>query len=222
MEHSPLREKILAALSKARAEGVTNDEELAQAVTSALKPPTPASDLDEYLEVHRGRVLAAMKGFLRVCRSGGMEKAEADTIMAGVDSAVDLGYFDNPVSYLPMESAPTDGTMVRLLANHPHATTRDGAETFWTIGFKTDRGWMAAGWDWCADEFISCEPIVLGWLPMEPAYGLTHRLFNDKDPRDFIPDQIKDRNGQVALSLCAVCNRAEAELVEPCIVGRME
>lgn len=219
MEHNPLREKILAALAEARASGVTDDAELAQAVTSALNPPPPTTDINSYLALHRGRALNAIRGFLRVCESGGMDRSEATTVKANVETAVDLGYFDNPVTYLPMEDAPEDGTMVRLLASHPHATTRDDSKAFWTIGLHTDEGWQAAGWDWSHDTFISCKPIPLGWLPMEPAYGLYHRLFNDKDPKELVPDQIKDRNGQVALSLCAVCDRAEAELSFPCIVN---
>ncbi len=222
MEHNPLREKILAALAEARASGITDDAELAQAVTSALNPPPPTMDIDSYLALHRGRALNAMRGFIRVCESGGMERSEATTVMANVETAVDLGYFDNPVTYLPMEDAPKDGTMVRLLASHPHFTTEDDSKAFWTMGFNTDQGWKAVGWDWDIDEFVTCQPILLGWLPMEAIYGTHHRLFSGRDPGDYVPDQIKDRNGQVALSLCAVCDRAEAELSFPCIVSRQK
>ena len=41
-----------------------------------------------------------------------------------------------------------------------------------------------------------------------------HRLFKTGD-RD-APEEIKDRNGHVALSLCRKCGKAEIELTAPC------
>ena len=43
-----------------------------------------------------------------------------------------------------------------------------------------------------------------------------HVLWCDGD--EDIPDQIKDRNGQVILDLCKNCGRGEVELEEPCSV----
>lgn len=53
-----------------------------------------------------------------------------------------------------------------------------------------------------------------------PAYDgqpVEHTLYTtaDKDR----PGRICDRNGEVALSQCKVCRRAEAELSEPCVSG---
>lgn len=42
----------------------------------------------------------------------------------------------------------------------------------------------------------------------------THVLFETTDAD--APDVIKDRNGEVVLSLCRICNRGEIELEEPC------
>jgi hypothetical protein len=41
-----------------------------------------------------------------------------------------------------------------------------------------------------------------------------HVLYKDGDEN--IPDGIKDSNGQVVLSVCKVCGKAETELDEPC------
>lgn len=41
-----------------------------------------------------------------------------------------------------------------------------------------------------------------------------HTLYKDGDSN--IPEQILDRNGQVALSMCKKCRRAEIDLEEPC------
>jgi hypothetical protein len=41
-----------------------------------------------------------------------------------------------------------------------------------------------------------------------------HILFTRDDLH--APESIKDRNGDIALSLCKVCGRGESELVEPC------
>lgn len=42
----------------------------------------------------------------------------------------------------------------------------------------------------------------------------THALYTDSDTDR--PDVICDSNGQVVLSLCKTCGRAEAELSQPC------
>lgn len=42
----------------------------------------------------------------------------------------------------------------------------------------------------------------------------THSLYETSDPD--APDAIKDRNGEVVLSLCAVCGAAESELNQSC------
>lgn len=42
----------------------------------------------------------------------------------------------------------------------------------------------------------------------------SHEMFKDGD--DGVPEHIKDRNGQVALSMCKRCRKAEVELIQPC------
>ena len=50
------------------------------------------------------------------------------------------------------------------------------------------------------------------WSPIIPP---PHDLYKDGDLD--IPEQVLDRNGQVALGMCKVCGRAECELTEPCV-----
>lgn len=42
-----------------------------------------------------------------------------------------------------------------------------------------------------------------------------HQLYTNQD-KD-APDSIKDSNGDIALSLCKICGKGEAELLEKCI-----
>ena len=73
----------------------------------------------------------------------------------------------------PIETAPKDGTMLRLLVDY------EGVENWmpltddnqsWTIGFNTledtgDDEWIIAGWNWSQDCFGTGEGKVIGWLP---------------------------------------------------------
>ncbi len=43
---------------------------------------------------------------------------------------------------------------------------------------------------------------------------MEHDIYKTGDPD--APDVIKDRNGEVVLSLCRRCGRGECELDEPC------
>lgn len=70
-----------------------------------------------------------------------------------------------------METAPRNGTMLRLLVEFEAHATEDGPGPFWTIGancFGNDGidKWQFAGWDWCHDCFTQGEGKVVGWLPM--------------------------------------------------------
>ncbi len=71
---------------------------------------------------------------------------------------------------LPMDTAPRDGTMVRLLVNFNDHATEDTAGPAWTIGaYPSDDesgGWQFAGWCWTHDHFTEGEGTPIGWLPM--------------------------------------------------------
>lgn len=76
-----------------------------------------------------------------------------------------------PEPWLPMESAPKDGQLVRLLVQFEENAIDDGDEPFATIGqnnFQNDQvdRWQFVGWNWTHDEFTDGLGTPLGWLPM--------------------------------------------------------
>lgn len=80
----------------------------------------------------------------------------------------------NPEAGRPMDSAPRDGTMVRLLVQFDDHATEDTAGPAWTIGSCNDDnvpedqwvGWQFAGWCWAHDHFTEGRGTPVGWLPM--------------------------------------------------------
>lgn len=83
----------------------------------------------------------------------------------------------------PMETAPKDGRMLRLLVDYSaddadHAL--EDALQAWTIGFNNlgnteEDKWQFVGWCWSHDHFTEGHGKVIGWLPWEhsDAAGLT-------------------------------------------------
>ena len=91
------------------------------------------------------------------------------------------------VNFSPMETAPKDGTMLRLLVDYSGdgANPLEDATQAWTIGFNNladteDDVWQFAGWSWEQDCFTEGHGEVIGWLPLHtiPAAETT------PDPRD--------------------------------------
>ncbi|KAF1016231.1 MAG: hypothetical protein GAK31_01720 [Stenotrophomonas maltophilia] len=78
------------------------------------------------------------------------------------------------LSPFPMDTAPTDGTLVRLLVDFTRNATDDSAGPTWTIGANNDSnvmtdermGWRFAGWCWTHDHFTEGEDTPVGWLPL--------------------------------------------------------
>lgn len=74
----------------------------------------------------------------------------------------------------PMETAPRDGTMVRLLVQFDEHATEDIEGPAWTIGANNfdnegDEGqdrWKFAGWCWSHDHFTEGKGTPIGWLPL--------------------------------------------------------
>lgn len=87
--------------------------------------------------------------------------------------AVDLGP-------RPMETAPRDGTMVRLLVQFEENPTEDSFEPAWTIGACNDDnvgedervGWKFAGWCWEHDHFTEGKGAPVGWLPLLDSHAV--------------------------------------------------
>lgn len=76
----------------------------------------------------------------------------------------------------PMETAPRDGTMVRLLVEFIDHAIEDCVGPAWTIGANNDdnvgdderTGWQFAGWCWTHDHFTNGLGMPVGWLPLAP------------------------------------------------------
>lgn len=74
----------------------------------------------------------------------------------------------------PMNTAPRDGTMIRLLVQFTEHATEDKAGPAWTIGARNDHnvgelewgGWQFAGWCWTHDHFTEGKGTPVGWLPL--------------------------------------------------------
>lgn len=88
---------------------------------------------------------------------------------------------------LPMETAPRDGTMVRLLVQFDDHATEDTEGPAWTIGACYDDnvgegegfGWQFAGWCWSHDHFTEGKGVPVGWLPMLGAATPSPRSVDD-------------------------------------------
>lgn len=76
-----------------------------------------------------------------------------------------------PQGWQPMETAPTDGTLLRLLVEFEDHPIEDGAGPFATVGtnYRDNTGedaWQIVGWCWEQDRFIDGVGTPVGWLPM--------------------------------------------------------
>lgn len=83
------------------------------------------------------------------------------------------GYGPLADSYNPADSAPKDGSMLRLLVDYStgHGSL-DDAMISWTIGFNSllhtgEDWWEIAGWNWEQDCFCNAQGEILGWLPFD-------------------------------------------------------
>jgi hypothetical protein len=73
--------------------------------------------------------------------------------------------------FLPMDTAPTNGQMVRLLVDFEDNSLEDTDQPVWTIGacYASDAEeevWQFAGWNWSHDCFTEGHGKPVGWLPM--------------------------------------------------------
>jgi hypothetical protein len=75
-------------------------------------------------------------------------------------------------AWQPIETAPKDGTIVRLLVNFTeHPLEDDNEKPIATIGGNCgdntgEDQWQFAGWSWDQDCFTEGEGEVVGWMPM--------------------------------------------------------
>lgn len=89
---------------------------------------------------------------------------------------------------LPLDLAPRDGTMLRLLVDYSEEANREAADALsmqgflwpwtpledafqaWTVGFNNldntgEDEWQFAGWNWSQDCFTEGHGKIIGWLP---------------------------------------------------------
>lgn len=77
---------------------------------------------------------------------------------------------DHDPGWKDMASAPTDGTMLRLLVEFEEHPTEDADQAV-TIGANNfdnngEDSWQFAGWCWSHDHFTEGKGTPVGWLPM--------------------------------------------------------
>ncbi|MCJ8518967.1 hypothetical protein ABID21_001869 [Pseudorhizobium tarimense] len=81
----------------------------------------------------------------------------------------------NNIKALPMDTAPKDNTLVRLLVDYSGEGEHplEDAVQAWTIGFSNFEDseideWQFAGWSWSQDCFCEGQGRVIGWAPFHP------------------------------------------------------
>lgn len=74
----------------------------------------------------------------------------------------------NHAEWRPMDTAPRDGSMLRLLVQFEDHATEDTTEPAPTIGAYSEGAecWQFAGWCWSHDHFTEGKGEPVGWLPM--------------------------------------------------------
>lgn len=77
----------------------------------------------------------------------------------------------NGVAWRPMDTAPRDGTVLRLLVEFTEHATEDSPDPAPTIGANNfdntgEDEWQFAGWCWTHDHFTQGKGKPVGWLPM--------------------------------------------------------
>ena len=111
---------------------------------------------------------------LEAAKAAAQADYERRIISALAEPAGEVG----PVAWRSMESAPKNGTMLRLLVRPGNAEEdgwtpfADSIDPYQTIGFNplSDTGedeWQFAGWDWCHDCFTDGAGDIIGWLPFD-------------------------------------------------------
>lgn len=104
------------------------------------------------------------------------EHIARDALITGFGIAAFLGWFEKLSGgpWLPISSAPKDGTIVKLLVQHvpsyDYTPLEDSLEPTQTIGFNAWEhtgvdGWQFVGWDWGHDHFCEGTGTVLSWKP---------------------------------------------------------
>jgi len=108
----------------------------------------------------------------KIASRGGFAVQEMDVFLPGWrDMAEGPPAQGIDLAARPMDTAPRDGTMVRLLVQFTEHATEDTTGPAWTIGANNgehDGGdlWCFAGWCWTHDHFTEGKGTPVGWLPL--------------------------------------------------------
>jgi len=93
-----------------------------------------------------------------------------------------------PLTANPMETAPKDGTMLRLLVDYSdgYGCPLEDEPQAWTIGFNQldDTGidqWEMAGWNWEQDCFTEGRGTPIAWLPFHATPATEAEAFDRAD-----------------------------------------
>jgi len=116
-------------------------------------------------------------------KTGALHRIIGTLVGNGFSVSIPLALHPSPApqaagaDWLPMETAPKDGTMVWLLVDYtgedachpledaPQAQTI-GANTDDNMGPEEGQGWLFAGWSWEQDCFTQGQGKPIGWRPL--------------------------------------------------------
>lgn len=138
---------------------------------AATKPAAVAADEAAAFDAwFRGEQGTAYDGMWSFARAAWMYRAALSVPFALAERAKVVMPEWPGEGWNPMETAPRDGTLLRLLVDFTgHATEdSDRAPTIGSNSFD-DTGedvWQFAGWSWSQDCYTQGEGTPVGWLPM--------------------------------------------------------
>ncbi|UYK82273.1 hypothetical protein NG829_08285 [Xanthomonas sacchari] len=125
-----------------------------------------------------GRSLAAVRAALGLDDQAEIPMRTYDAFVAGWVALQDALGMQAALAEMPrpMDTAPRDGTMLRLLVEFTDHATEDTHGPAWTIGANNfdDSGddlWQFAGWCWTHDHFTEGKGKPVGWLPLIDSQG---------------------------------------------------
>ena len=138
----------------------------------AILPAKPVAQGEAVAFKHPAAVRSAAKFLLERfenarCDSDGVSCCIRCSAVAMSRWAIDA-LDSSHAEWRPMDTAPRDGSMLRLLVRFEDHATEDTTEPAPTIGAYSEGAecWQFAGWCWTHDHFTEGKGTPVGWLPM--------------------------------------------------------
>ncbi len=132
--------------------------------------------------------IAAIKGMLAYFDSGNnipvdkaVIKGNCAEVAALRAALAETAPVQEPVAWLPMDTAPKDGTHVFLQVEFEDHAMEDGPAPQQTIGSNTSENdggpdeWQFAGWDWVHDRYTQGVGTPVSWLPKTALLALVQQ-----------------------------------------------